>query len=140
MTAGYTLVPAVPTVETYLRLRAEAGLSPRTAEEAAPALAGTWWGCHVLHDESGEAAAMGRVIGDGGWYFHIADMATLPAHQRRGLGFLVMETLIERIREAAPGDAFVSLMADPPGRPLYERFGFAEPRDASLGMYTWLRR
>lgn len=25
----------------------------------------------------------GRVIGDGGWYFHIVDMATQPDHQRR---------------------------------------------------------
>ncbi|WP_370260313.1 hypothetical protein [Cryobacterium sp. TMT3-29-2] len=29
---------------------------------------------------------MGRIIGDGGWYFHIADMATLPEFQGRGLG------------------------------------------------------
>ena len=109
MSDGYTLVPTVPSLEAYLRLRAETGLSPRTAEEAAPALAGTWWGCHVVHDDSGETAAMGRIVGDGGWYFHLADMATLPAHQRRGLGSLVMEALLERIREAAPGDAFAPL-------------------------------
>jgi hypothetical protein len=28
---------------------------------------------------------MGRVIGDGGWYFHVVDMAVLPEHQRRDL-------------------------------------------------------
>jgi len=33
---------------------------------------------------------MGRVIGDGGWYFHIVDMAVLPEHQRRGLGDAVL--------------------------------------------------
>ena len=82
---------------------------------------------------------MGRVIGDGGWYFHIADMATLPTHQRRGLGGLVLEALLARIRAAAPGEAFVSLMADPPGRALYSRHGFAEDRDGSMGMCLWLR-
>ena len=45
---------------------------------------------------------MGRIIGDGGWYFHVADMATLPDHQRRGLGVLVLSTLLERIAEHAP--------------------------------------
>ena len=29
---------------------------------------------------------MGRLLGAGGWYFHVLDMAVLPDHQRRGLG------------------------------------------------------
>jgi ribosomal protein S18 acetylase RimI-like enzyme len=33
---------------------------------------------------------MGRTIGDGGWYLHIADIATDPAHQRRGIGRAVV--------------------------------------------------
>ena len=96
--AGYTLVATTPPVDDYLRLRADSGLTPRTTAQAVPALEGTWWGCHVIHDETGDVVAMGRVIGDGGWYFHIADMATLPGHQRRGLGDLVLGTLLEHIR------------------------------------------
>ena len=134
MPDGYTLVAGTPPVDAYLRLRAESGLSPRNAEQAGPALAGTWWGCHVVHDGSGEVVAMGRVIGDGGWYFHVADMATLPAHQRRGLGDLVMSALLERIRTTAPPGAYVTLMADPPGRRLYARHGFTEDREVSIGM------
>ena len=139
MTDGYTLVPSVPDLDVYLRLRSGAGLSRRSPEQAGPALAGTWWGCHVVHDSTGEAAAMGRVIGDGGWYFHIADMATHPSHQRRGLGSMVLEALLAQIRATAPSDAFVSLMADPPGRPLYSRYGFAEDREGSMGMSLWLQ-
>ena len=139
MTDGYTLVPTVPSLDAYLRLRSETTLSNRTAEEAQPALAGTWWGCHVVHDETGETVAMGRIIGDGGWCFLIADMATLPSHQRRGLGAVVMQAILDRIDAAAPGDAFVSLFADPPGRALYEKYGFAERRDLSMGMWRWLR-
>jgi GNAT superfamily N-acetyltransferase len=134
MPDGYTLRDGTPPVPAYLRLRAESGLSPRNADQAGPALAGTWWGCHVVHDASGEVVAMGRVIGDGGWYFHIADMATLPDHQRRGLGDLVMTALLDRIRTEAPPGAYVTLMADPPGRRLYARHGFTEDREASIGM------
>lgn len=41
---------------------------------------------------------MGRVIGDGGWYFHIIDMAVLPEHQHRGLGNAILTWLLDRIR------------------------------------------
>lgn len=135
---GYTLIRTTPPVDDYLRLRAESGLTPRTAAQAEPALTGTWWGCHVIHDASHEVVAMGRIIGDGGWYFHVADMATLPGHQRRGLGNLVLGTLLAHIREVTPPGAFVSLMADPPGRRLYARHGFTEDRDASIGMARWV--
>jgi GNAT superfamily N-acetyltransferase len=51
---------------------------------------------------------MGRLIGDGGWYFHVVDMAVLPAHQRRGIGDCILTWLLDRVRDAAPPDAFVS--------------------------------
>jgi GNAT superfamily N-acetyltransferase len=135
---GYSLQEGTPPVQAYRRLRQESGLTPRSEEQSLPALAGGWWGCHVVHDASGDVVAMGRLIGDGGWYFHVVDMATLPAHQRRGLGDLVLGALLDRIREHAPPGAFVSLMADPPGRRLYARHGFTEDPEASIGMARWL--
>jgi ribosomal protein S18 acetylase RimI-like enzyme len=77
---------------------------------------------------------MGRVIGDGGWYFHVVDMAVHPEHQRRGLGDAVLTELLDRIRAAAPAGAFVNLLADPPGRRLYARHGFTPTAPGSVGM------
>src|SRR6478672_4601817 len=91
---GYRLVEGPPTIPDYLRLRKESGLSPKTAAQGVAALPGSWFVCHIVHEDTGMAVAMGRVIGDGGWYFHIVDMATLPPHQRRGLGDLVLGTLL----------------------------------------------
>jgi GNAT superfamily N-acetyltransferase len=138
VTRGYTLHDGAPSVGDYLRLRADAGLTPRTREQAEPAIAGGWFACHVVHDDSGETVAMGRIIGDGGWYFHIVDMAVLPAHQRQGIGDAVLTRLLDRVRDQAPAGAFVTLMADPPGRRLYARHGFVERREASIGMARWL--
>jgi GNAT superfamily N-acetyltransferase len=138
MTDEYSMVAGAPSVLDYLRLRKEAGLTPRGAEQARLALAGSWAVCHVVHHPAGEAVAMGRLIGDGGWYFHVVDMAVLPSHQRRGLGNRVLTWLLDQIRERAPGEAFVSLMADPPGRALYARHGFTDDRTASIGMARWL--
>jgi ribosomal protein S18 acetylase RimI-like enzyme len=137
MADTYTLVGTAPSVPDYLRLRRESGLTPRTEEQARLALTGTWAACHIVH-ASGQTVAMGRIIGDGGWYFHVVDVAVLPAHQRRGLGNRVMTWLLDHIDDRVPAGAFVSLMADPPGRALYRRHGFTENREASVGMARWL--
>jgi ribosomal protein S18 acetylase RimI-like enzyme len=132
---GYRLIMSPPTVSDYIRLRRDSGLSPKTEEQARPALAGSWATCHVVHEASSETVGMGRLLGDGGWYFHVVDMAVLPQHQRRGIGDAILSALLARIAEAAPPGAYVNLFADPPGRRLYERHGFAATAPAgSIGM------
>ncbi len=142
--AGYSLHSGYPSVAEYLHLRAAAGLSPKTTAQAAGAVAGSWYGCYVQFTPEAlppssdtpdpsdtlptppSIVGMGRVIGDGGWYFHIADMAVLPGHQRRGLGDAVLKQLLAHIRTHAAEGAgpLVNLFADPPGRKLYGRNGF----------------
>lgn len=129
----YRLVMTAPPVADYLRLRTEAGLSPKNEAQAAAALPGSWAACHVVAD-GGEVVGMGRLLGDGGWYFHVVDMAVLPAHQRQGLGDRILGALLDRVRAAAPPGAYVNLLADPPGRRLYERHGFADTAPGSVGM------
>ncbi|MDX8055728.1 GNAT family N-acetyltransferase [Lentzea sp. BCCO 10_0798] len=134
MDSAYRLVMEPPSVDDYLRLRKESGLSARTREEAENGINGAWASASVIHVESGETAGMGRVLGDGGWYFVIIDMAVLPQHQRKGIGDAIMTALLARIRESSPG-AQVSLLADPPGRRLYARHGFVESAPSSIGMW-----
>jgi ribosomal protein S18 acetylase RimI-like enzyme len=134
----YRLVMAAPPLDDYLTLRREAGLSPRTREQAAAALPGGWAACHVIHKATGQVVGMGRLIGDGGWYFHVIDMAVLPQHQRRGLGDAVLGALLAEVRTRAPVGAYVNLLADPPGVRLYERHGFQATAPGSVGMALWL--
>ena len=130
--AGYRLLRAAPDVGEYCALRRDAGLSERSGEQAVGALAASWaWTCVRAPD--GTLAAMGRVIGDGTWYFHIADIAAHPRHQRQGLGRAVMRDLIGRIDAAAPPHPYITLMADPPGQRLYRSLGFVDAAP-SLGM------
>ncbi|PYH40234.1 GNAT family N-acetyltransferase [Aspergillus saccharolyticus JOP 1030-1] len=165
---NYTLhLASYPPVKDYLHLRAASGLTPKNAAQATAAIQGSWYGCYVTYDgpnssddtvpadtpyqnqpESnrkevkgeGEVVGMGRIIGDGGWYFHIADMAVLPAHQRKGLGGVVLAALLQRIREAAPeGEPYVNLLADAPGRRLYAKYGFVESAPKELGMGMVIR-
>lgn len=129
---GYSMLEAPPTGAEYVRMRAVTGLSPRTPAQAEGALDASWaW--TTVRDPDGALAAMGRVIGDGTWYFHLADIATDPAHQRQGLGRAVMEDLIARIDAAAPPEPYITLLADPPGQRLYRSLGFVDSAP-SLGM------
>ena len=134
MTPGYRLVMEAPPVDDYLRLRLEAGLSPKTQAKATAALPGSWAACHMVQESGGEIVGMGRLLGDGGWYFHVVDMAVLPEHQRKGLGDAVLRALLDRVREVAPPGAYINLLADPPGRRLYERHGFSQTAPGSVGM------
>lgn len=147
---GYALHSGSPSVAEYRRLRADSGLTPVSETQAAKAIPGTWAFRHVRSitphsgddstDAVGEAVAMGRIVGDGGWYFVVADMATLPDHQRRGLGRVILTSLLDEVRASAEPGAFVTLTADPPGRRLYESLGFEDVRIADeAGMRLWLR-
>ena len=131
---GYRLVHGPPSVADYLLLRERAGLSPKREDQAVAALGGSWAAVHVLHEVDDTIVGMGRLLGDGGWYFHVIDMAVLPEHQRRGLGDVILTALLERIRREAPAGAYVNLLADPPGRRLYARHGFTPTAPHSIGM------
>ena len=134
MTPGYRLVLGAPSIADYLRLRREAGLTPKTEAQAEAALPGSLAVWHVVAEAGGDTVGMGRLLGDGGWYFHIVDMAVLPAHQRRGIGDAVLTAILDHVRETAPPQAFVSLLADPPGRRLYDRHGFFETAPDHVGL------
>ena len=130
---GYRLVEGAPPLDDYLGLRQRAGLSPKTRPQGEAAIRGGWAAVHVVADD-GSVVGMGRVIGDGGWYFHIVDMAVLPEHQRRGLGDAVLTWLVTRIRRYAPPDPYITLLADEPGRRLYEQHGFVPTAPECIGM------
>ena len=55
-----------------------------------------------------------------------------------GLGDAIMTALLARIDDVAPPGAWVTLLADPPGRRLYERHGFVPTAPESVGMARML--
>lgn len=131
---GYDLTEGTPPIPAYLALREKTGLSTKTEEQACAALPGSWYAVHIRHSPALTIVGMGRVIGDGGWYFHINDMAVLPEHQRRGVGDAIMAALTERILDCAPPTPYVNLVADEAGRGLYAKWGFGETGSRSVGM------
>jgi ribosomal protein S18 acetylase RimI-like enzyme len=133
MDTCYRLQLSPPTVDDYLRLRRDGGLTEPTRDQIKRGIDGAWAAVHAVHQPTGETVGMGRVISDGGTYFHIIDMAVLPAHQRRGIGDAILEALLGAIGRASP-EAQVNLLGDPPGWKLYKRHGFIETAPDTVGM------
>lgn len=137
MTDDYTVSVEVPGVEDYCRLRRVAGLTPRSEKAAAAGLPNTVTAVLVRH--GAKVVGMGRVMGDGLCY-QIVDIAVEPDHQGRGLGKAIMSTLMAELRQIAPAEAYVSLIADGDAKHLYAQYGFEPTAPASIGMAQWIGR
>ncbi|WMT92227.1 GNAT family N-acetyltransferase [Pelagibacterium sp. H642] len=128
----YSIIARTPDVETFARLRAISGLSPRSRDGMEKGLPNTLFAVLVLHGD--RAVGMGRIIGDGGTAYQITDIAVDPAHQGKGLGKAIMGELMAWLEREAPQDAYVSLIADGDAKYLYAKFGFEPVMPASIGM------
>lgn len=128
----YTFHPETPSEVDYLRLRIAAGLTPKTAEGAAAGLPNTQFA--VVARQGDQAVGMGRLVGDGGLFYQVVDMAVMPEHQGRGIGKAIMKRLIDHIDAHAPAGAYVSLIADGEANRLYAQFGFEPTAPRSIGM------
>lgn len=131
--ATATVLLATPDPDTYRRLRTACGLSAMSAEAAARGLPNTLFAVQ-LRDAAGRTVGMGRVIGDGGCFFQVTDIAVLPDYQGRGLGKKIMAEIRTWIDANAPAGGYVSLIADGEAQHLYAQFGFVPTAPRSVGM------
>ncbi|MGV2939830.1 GNAT family N-acetyltransferase [Mesobacillus sp. LC4] len=122
-----------PRPSEYINLRLEAGMSEKSQEAARIGLKNSLFAVTV-YDESA-IVAMGRIIGDGGSFFQVVDIAVKPDYQGKGLGKLVMGKIMEYLDKHTYDGSYVSLIADAPANKLYEQFGFDYTYPNSYGMY-----
>ena len=113
------LVERAPGIDDYRRLRTATGLSPKSEDAARRGLAGTSHGVSLLRRD--EVVGMGRIVGDGGCFYFVVDIAVIPELQGRGLGMRIMDALDAWLRANAPPTAHVSLFADGEAKRLYAK-------------------
>lgn len=123
-----------PDAEEYNALRIAAGLSPKDLAGARIALGHSIYAV-TLRSQDGQLVGMGRIIGDGGCFYHIVDIAVHPSEQGRGYGKLIMSALMDSLDTNAHPGSYVSLIADFPADQLYRKFGFEYTAPKSVGMY-----
>ena len=128
----YTVCERTPTVQEYNEVRLAAGLSVKDEQAARQGLAHTLYAVCIIHDDV--VVGIGRVIGDGGLFFDIVDVAVNPQHQGRGVGKLIMTALMTYIDANAPPSSLVCLMANRGVSTFYEKYGFRAREPDMPGM------
>jgi GNAT superfamily N-acetyltransferase len=116
-------------VSEYNRVRQAAGLTVKDESAAERGLAHTLFGVCIEHE--GVAIGIGRIIGDGGLFFDVVDVAVDEQHWGRGVGKLIMESLMGYIDSHAGPSSLICLMANRGVAPFYEKFGF-KARDPEM--------
>ncbi|MHA0856115.1 GNAT family N-acetyltransferase [Paenibacillus sp. CMAA1364] len=122
-----------PYPDEYNQLRLNAGMSARDNAGAAIGLSNSIF--NVTLRQSNVLVGMGRIIGDGGCFYQIVDIAVDPFHQGKGLGRLIMSEIMNYLDKNAVKDSYVSLIAEIPADQLYKKFGFEYTQPKSVGMY-----
>lgn len=134
---SYKTIDRVATATEHRQLAELVGWENSFRWEAMPgSLAGSCCGTVVL-DETGSIVAMGRVVGDGAFFFYVQDVAVHPRHRRLGLGATVMQRLRTQVQALAGGTAFLGLFSTPEAERLYHGTGFA-PQNGLRGMWQVL--
>lgn len=110
-------------VDEFRALREASGLGAFSVKASTIALANSLHGAW-LRDDCGTLIGMGRIIGDGGCFAHVTDIAIKPAFQRQGFGTVIVAELMGWADQNLPKGCYISLIADPGAEKLYEKFGF----------------
>lgn len=128
----YSVLLEIPSVDIYRKLRRGSGLSDKSVEAAERGLPRTLFAVQVLDGIA--PVGMGRVIGDGGCFYQVVDIAVLVEHQGKGIGKRVMTEIMKYIEANVPESGYVSLIADGRAQNLYAQFGFVHTAPSSVGM------
>lgn len=76
--------------------------------------------------EGGRLVGMGRLVGDGAMYWYIQDVIVTPDRQGQGIGRLIVEGLLDFVRENSPPGTSVTvgLFAALGKEGFYHKLGF----------------
>jgi GNAT superfamily N-acetyltransferase len=83
----------------------------------------------------GRCAGMTRLVGDGAYFFLLADVIVHPDYQGRGIGKRMVTSALEFVRACLRDgeSASVNMMAAKSKEPFYEKLGFTKRPDDTFG-------
>lgn len=112
------------TAEQFCDLQEAVGFGRPNYQQIERAIKNSIYSVFVTVDE--EVAGMGRLVGDGARIFYIQDVFIKPEYQRKGIGKLIVEKLLEYIKSNSMPNSrvIVGLMAAKDKEEFYQKLGF----------------
>lgn len=119
-----TLLENRLTAEQFCDLQEAVGFGRRNHEQIEKAIENSIYSISVNVD--GEIVGMGRLVGDGARIVYIQDVCIKPKYQRKGLGKLIVEKLLEYIKNNGVINSYITvgLMAAKGKEEFYQKLGF----------------
>lgn len=120
-------------VSTYLNLRSAVSWKVLTEEQAEKALKNSI--LTVTAYDGDKVIGMGRIVGDGAVICYIQDLIVIPEYQGKGVGGMIIESLIEYVRELQLPDTqmMLDLMCALGREDFYKKYGFISRPNEKLG-------
>jgi GNAT superfamily N-acetyltransferase len=100
----------------------------RTRADVEEQVRKAWRVVGVYEKASGDQVGFARAISDGVSDAYLADVFVVPAHRGRGLGKLIVSTMIDE----GPGANFRWVLFTADAHELYRRYGFGAPDSKAL--------
>ncbi len=119
------------TPEIYTSLREKVHFKFYSASDVEMALRKNLYSV-VIYDGSCPVG-IGRVVGDDRIVFFIKDVVVDPQYQKKNIGNLVMQNILDYIAGKACEGAYIGLMSTCGTADFYKKMGFAERPNASQG-------
>lgn len=134
----FTTSPRIPTVEEYSDLIRSVGWRAREPRAIEAALRNSLFSVAAQIDDV--VIGLGRVIGDGGLHYYLADVVVRPEFQRRGVGSAIVRELEKFLEGVRYQNTLVGVFATEGTREFYTRFGYFAQGPDGPAMYRWLNR
>lgn len=112
------------TAEQFCNLEEAVGFGRPNIRQSEKAIENSIYSVSV--NIEGEVVGMGRLVGDGARIFYIQDVCVKPEFQRKGIGKLIVEKLLDYIKNNSIPNSRVTvgLMAAKDKEGFYQKLGF----------------
>ena len=118
------LVDNILQAEDFVRLRIEAGFAEIPVEHARKALQNGLLNVSAIYHV--ELVGMGRLVGDGAMYWYLQEIIILPNFQRKGIGTMIVNHLIDYAKANSMTGKFTTIggVSAKGKEPFYKKMGF----------------
>lgn len=118
------LIDNILQAEDFIRLRIQAGFAEISVEHTRRALQNGLINVSVIYN--GQLVGMGRLVGDGAMYWYLQEIIILSPFQRKGIGTMIVNHLVDYARENSATGEFTTIggVSAKGKEPFYEKIGF----------------
>lgn len=127
-------------VEDYQKIRKEVGWNELNAKQVERALSNSMFNISIF--ENNICVGIGRIVGDNSLKGMLTDIMVLPSYHGKGIGKLIVTTLLDKLKKSLKEGESFQLEASPTSgnREFYIKCGLKYKPENQDGVYIWIKK